>query len=127
METAADGFDRLAKVRLGATLVVLDAEMPGMDGFEVARRIRQDPEFADLPILMVTGLTTQTDRLRAVEVGINDFIAKPFDPTELQLRSATLIRASLAGQALKRHEADLESQVDRRTAALRKGQPDGTP
>ena len=64
--------------------------MPGMDGFEVARRIRGDGEVGDVPIIMATALTDKAVRLRAVEAGANDFIAKPVDRTELRVRTASL-------------------------------------
>jgi putative two-component system response regulator len=116
---ACDGVEALAKLPLSADLVLLDVRMPGLDGFEVARRIRADPVHGDLPIIMVTGLDSREDRLRAVEVGVNDFISKPFELTELQVRSASLLRLKEATDALKRHRADLEQTVAKRTAELR--------
>ncbi len=120
VEVARDGVEALAKLRLQFDLILLDAEMPGMDGFEVARHIRQDPEFADLPILMVTGQSTKSARLRAVEAGVNDFIAKPCDLIELRVRSASLLKSKDAADALKRRHADLEHAVASRTADLRR-------
>src|SRR5947209_1852627 len=68
-EVAADGFAALASLHAGVDLVLLDLMMPGLDGFAVARKIRADPSFADLPILMVTALTGKEERLCAVEAG----------------------------------------------------------
>jgi putative two-component system response regulator len=119
VEVACDGIEALAKLPLGADLVLLDARMPGLDGFEVARRIRADPDCADLPIIMVTGLDSREDRLRAVEAGVNDFIAKPFELTELRVRTESLLRLKEATDALKRHRAELEQTVTKRTADLR--------
>ena len=119
VELAADGIEALAKLPLDPDLVLLDAEMPGLDGFEVARRIRADPEYLDLPIIMVTGLDSREDRLRAVEAGVNDFISKPFDLTELRVRCTSLLRLKGATDALKRQHADLEQVVAKRTADLR--------
>ena len=120
VELARDGVEALAKLRLEVDLVFLDAEMPGMDGFEVARRIRNDPAFSDLPIIMVTGLGSTKDRLRAVEAGVNDFITKPFEVTELRVRSASLLKMKETADALKRHRAELEQAVERRTVELRR-------
>jgi response regulator RpfG family c-di-GMP phosphodiesterase len=78
-ESAENGFEALAKLKLDIDLVLLDVMMPGMDGYEVARRIREDPKTREIPIIMVTALTNRSDRLRAVEAGVNDFIAKPAD------------------------------------------------
>lgn len=119
VKVARDGVEALAKLKLDIDLVILDAAMPNMDGFEVAERIRADPDCLDLPIIMVTGLDSKADRLRAVEVGVNDFISKPFEIPELQLRSAWLLKLKEAHDAIKRHHAELERTVDKRTAALR--------
>lgn len=94
VEVARDGFDALAKLPLGADLVLMDAEMPGLDGFEVTRRIRSDPAQRDLPILMVTGMDSPEDRARAAEAGVTDFITKPYEVAELQARCAALLRAA---------------------------------
>lgn len=120
VESARDGVEGLAKLPLGVDLVLLDVVMPGMDGFEVCRRIRRDPFGADVPVIMVTSLTTRDDRLRAVEAGANDFIAKPVDETELRIRSASLLKMKEAQDALKRNQAHLEEVVEQRTASLRK-------
>ncbi len=120
VELARDGLEALAKLELDVDLVLLDAEMPGMDGFEVAQRIRHDPRLIDLPIIMVTGLDAKEDRLRAVEAGVNDFISKPFEINELRLRSQWLLKLKEASDLLKRHQADLERTVEKRTAALRR-------
>ena len=119
-ETAQDGLEALAKIELDIDLVLLDAEMPGMDGFAVTRRIRQDPRLIDLPIIMITGLGDKEDRLRAVEAGVNDFISKPFEIHELRLRSQWLLKLKDASDLLKRHQADLERTVKKRTGALRR-------
>ncbi|MBM3300821.1 MAG: response regulator, partial [Deltaproteobacteria bacterium] len=78
-EMAQDGFEALAMLRPGLDLVLLDVMLPGIDGFEVARRIRQDPQCGDVPIIMVTALSGKQDRLAAVEAGANDFVTKPID------------------------------------------------
>ena len=87
VEVAADGAEAMALLTPLTDLVVLDAQMPNVDGFEVARLIREDPSVAEVPIVMVTGLAGREDRLRAFDLGINDFITKPVDPQELRLRA----------------------------------------
>ncbi|MBI3946908.1 MAG: response regulator [Armatimonadetes bacterium] len=118
-EEACDGFEALAKLKLGPDAVLVDLMMPGMDGFEVTRRIRQDPQGALIPIIVVTGLAGREDRLRAVEAGASDFIAKPVDTTELRVRLSSLLKMKEAQDALRRYQAELEETVERRTAALR--------
>ena len=63
VELAEDGFQALSMIKLGFDLVLLDITMPGMDGFEVARRIREQFDIQELPICMVTGLTGREERL----------------------------------------------------------------
>lgn len=118
VESASDGFVALEKLKTGFDLVLLDVMMPGMDGFEVVRRIRDDPEFGDIPIIMVTVLDDRDTRLRAVQAGVNDFIAKPVDRIEVTVRVASLLRMKKAQDTIKRHQAELEETIDKRTAAL---------
>jgi len=100
-------------------LILLDIMMPGMDGYEVAAQIRSNPKTCDIPIMMVTALDGKEDRLRAVRAGANDFIAKPIDQVELRVRMQSLLKMKEAQDAIKRHRAELETEVERRTAALR--------
>jgi putative two-component system response regulator len=119
VETAADGLDGLAKLGLNPDLVMLDADMPGLDGYDVTSRIRNDPVWADLPIVMITGLNGRAARLRAIEAGVNDFITKPVDLAELRLRTTWLLRMKASTDRLRESERALEAQVAARTAALR--------
>ncbi len=118
-ELAHDGEEALRMLEAGIDLVIVDARMPGISGFELTRRIRSDTRYFDLPIVMVTGLDSKEDRLHAVEAGVNDFISKPFDVSELRLRSTWLLRMKEARDALKRHRAELEHAVEDRTVELR--------
>ena len=122
VETAQDGIEALSKLDLDIDLVLLDIKMPGMDGFETARRIRESPEHQDLPVIMVTELTSREDRLRAVEVGADDFIAKPLDFTEIRIRIASLLRKKEVQNELKRRREELEETVKERTAALQESE-----
>lgn len=119
VEEAEDGEGALALLKLDFDLVMLDVEMPGMDGFELARRIREGASPHDLPIIMVTGLTGKEDRLRAVEAGANDFISKPVDMTELRVRTTSQLQIKEQHDEIRRRESELESLVEKRTSALR--------
>ena len=119
IETAADGIEALSKLPLDIDLVILDAEMPHVDGFEVARRIRSSPATGHVPIMMVTGLTRPEDHARALEVGINDFITKPVDPSALELRARWLVEFKSTMDALKEQKSVLVEKVEQRTAGLR--------
>jgi putative two-component system response regulator len=120
VETARDGLEALAKLALGVDLVLLDVMMPGLDGYEVARRVRADARTADLPIILVTVLDSREDRVKAIQAGASDFIAKPVDKTELLVRISSQLRLKEAQDALKRSQAGLEEQVARRTDELRR-------
>jgi len=119
VEIASDGIEAIAKVGLGIDLVLTDAHMPNMDGFEVARRIRATRSSDELPIVMVTSLEAREDRLRAYEAGINDFINKPVDHTELKLRLKWLLELKSARDQLRAHKVTLENTVAQRTHELR--------
>lgn len=74
--------------------MVLDVRMPGMTGYEVCERIRQDPEFSALPVIMVTALSLVEERIKGIEAGATDFITKPFNKKELLARlHASLLMA----------------------------------
>jgi putative two-component system response regulator len=120
VESARDGIEGLAKLQLGIDLVLLDVVMPGLDGFDVCRRIRQDPAGRDVPVIMVTSLATREHRLHAVEAGANDFIAKPVDETELRVRTTSLLKLKAAQDELKRYHTHLETMCEERTVSLRK-------
>ena len=89
-------------------LVLLDILMPGMDGYEVCRRIREDPDTAFLPVVMVTASDTQ-QKLRAIEAGADDFITKPFDQGELLARVKSLVRVKRYQDTIRRQADELEA------------------
>jgi DNA-binding response OmpR family regulator len=73
-------------------LILLDVMMPGMDGFEVCRRLREYPPLADVPVIMLTALDDRDSRLRGIEAGADDFVSKPYDRMELRARVRTITR-----------------------------------
>jgi DNA-binding response OmpR family regulator len=89
---AADGEAALAIIdRSRPDLVVLDVMLPGLDGLEVCRRVRAESGSA-LPIIMLTALGSESDRVVGLELGADDYVAKPFSPRELVLRAASVLR-----------------------------------
>ncbi len=101
--TAASGEEGLQALQENQPdLVLLDILMPGMDGYEVCRRIREDPATAFLPVVMITASGDQEKR-RALETGADDFVTKPFDQTELLARVRSLVR-------IKQHHDTIERQ-----------------
>jgi DNA-binding response OmpR family regulator len=73
-------------------LILLDVMMPGLDGFEVCRRLRADAVLGEVPIILLTALDDRTARLRGIEAGADDFVSKPFDRVELRARVQTIMR-----------------------------------
>lgn len=92
---AADGAGALDAVRQGGTdLLVLDVMMPGLDGLEVCRRLRLH---SDVPIVLLTALGSEQDRVVGLEIGADDYVTKPFSPRELVLRVDSILRRSVGG------------------------------
>ena len=90
---AADGLAALQlAAKIPPDLVLLDVMMPGMDGFEVCRRLRADACLAEVPVIMVTASDDQAARLAGLEAGADDFITKPFNHAELRARVRTIAR-----------------------------------
>ena len=95
--TATSGAEALEKVEAEAPdLVLLDVMMPGMDGFEVCTKIKENPELAHIPVVMVTALTDAEDKVRGLESGADDFLSKPINDTALMARVRSLVRLKMA-------------------------------
>lgn len=118
--SAADAVSMDAAMKVGQfDLVVLDVMMPGEDGLSVCRRLRSQ---GDIPILMLTALGDETDRIVGLEVGADDYLPKPFNPRELLARIKAILRRSdrteMAGGSLAGHRLAFDRWVldtDRRT------------
>jgi DNA-binding response OmpR family regulator len=74
--------------------VVLDKVMPKLDGFEVVRRLREHDQTQDLPIVMLTGRSQEDDVLGGLELGVDEYMSKPFSPRELSVRVTRLLKRS---------------------------------
>jgi putative two-component system response regulator len=93
VRTAHDGVSALKAVRAAPPdLVLLDVQMPGMDGYEVCQRIKASPKGSLLPVVMITALDHSTDRVRALDSGADDFMSKPVDRVELVARVRSALR-----------------------------------
>jgi DNA-binding response OmpR family regulator len=89
---ALDGEQAMAKLdEARPDIVVLDAMMPTLDGFEVLRRIKENPRLSSLPVLMLTARKQERDIVAALELGASDYLVKPFNPEELLARLARIL------------------------------------
>ncbi|CAL8974800.1 Transcriptional regulatory protein WalR [Cellulomonas sp. T2.31MG-18] len=115
----ADGEQALdAMRRTRADLVVLDLMLPGIDGLEVCRRLRQD---GDVPVIMLTALGAETDRIMGLALGADDYVTKPFSPRELALRVDSVLRRAgqqAAPEAEVLTDGDLVVEPAKRSATL---------
>jgi two-component system phosphate regulon response regulator PhoB len=109
----ADGEEALMMARESAPdLVILDWMIEGLSGIEVCRRLRRMAETANVPIIMLTARGEESDRIRGLETGADDYVTKPFSPRELVARVKAVlrrVRPALAGELLK--FADLEMDI----------------
>ena len=94
--TATSGEEALTRIQNDSPdIVLLDVMMPGMDGFEVCRRIKENPAHAHIPVVMVTALTDSSDRVRGLQAGADDFLSKPVNDTALMARVRSLVRLKM--------------------------------
>ena len=112
--TAADGLEALDTVEKEVPdLILLDINMPRMDGFEVIKQIRADKATEFIPIVMITALRdTRENRIRSIEAGADDFIEKPFDSLEVLARVRSLLRVKEYQDTLAKHNARLEEDLE---------------
>jgi len=94
--TATSGEEALRRVEQDSPdIILLDVMMPGMDGFEVCKKIKTNPAHAHIPVVMVTALTDSEDRVRGLEAGADDFLSKPVNDTALMARVRSLVRLKM--------------------------------
>ena len=95
VQSARDGYEALRLIEeRPPDLVVLDLMLPGIDGLEVCRRLR---ERWPIPVVMLTALGDETDRLAGFEIGADDYVTKPFSPRELAMRVRSVLRRARGG------------------------------
>jgi DNA-binding response OmpR family regulator len=114
VECVHDGYEALRRIsEQQPDLVVLDLMLPGIDGLEVCRRLR---ERWPIPVVMLTALGDETDRLAGFEIGADDYVTKPFSPRELAMRVRSVLRRSrsaLPADMQEGRQADPEILTDR--------------
>src|SRR6059036_64739 len=117
--TAASGAEALVKVeKEQPALVLLDVMMPGMSGYDVCRKIRQNPATSMLPVIMVTALDPTQERVKGIDAGADDFLTKPINQPELLARVKSLLRIKLLQDELAEWSRTLERRVEQQLAQL---------
>jgi two-component system phosphate regulon response regulator PhoB len=116
VEGAGSGREALEALRRSRPdLVVLDLMLPDVSGTDLCRKLRRDPEFADIPIIMLTAKAEEVDRVVGFELGADDYVTKPFSPPELVLRVGAVLRRRLdeGGAGASLEHAGLRLDVER--------------
>ncbi|HWK66506.1 MAG TPA: PleD family two-component system response regulator [Rhizobiaceae bacterium] len=120
--TASNGPEAIETCENGKVdVVLLDVMMPGMDGFEVCRRLKSDPATAYIPVVMITALDQVSDRVRGLEAGADDFLTKPVNDLQLMTRVKSLVRLKMLTDELRLRASTtrnigLEELLSRRNA-----------
>jgi putative two-component system response regulator len=108
VDTAPDGQQALEEFRHShPDLVLLDVNMPVVNGFDVCRQIKSDPETRLTPVIMITGLRARDDRVRGIQAGADDFLSKPIERNELMARVRSLLSLKAFTDELERAESVL--------------------
>lgn len=116
VESVTRGEDALASVdRDPPDVILLDIVMPGMNGFEVCRRLKQNPETQHIPVVIITGMADKETNVKAVNCGADDFLIKPFDRILLEARIKTSSTTKLLQDRLLEYKNELEQKVIQRT------------
>jgi EAL domain-containing protein (putative c-di-GMP-specific phosphodiesterase class I)/DNA-binding NarL/FixJ family response regulator len=122
---AIDGVDAIAQLaKTEVSLVLLDVSMPRLDGLAVIRRLRSEEATARLPIILVAGAAAESDRVRGLDVGADDYLTKPISPKELVARARAHIRVSESWQQTVRRSLEIRRSV---SGILRHVPRQGTP
>jgi phosphate regulon transcriptional regulator PhoB len=125
VDSASDGETALTKVRKGKyDLAVLDLMLPGIQGMELCRILRNDSKTARLPIIMLTAKGEEVDRILGLEMGADDYMTKPFSPRELIARVKAVLRRSTEKPVHEKilKTGDIEIDTERYTVSI-KGKP----
>ncbi|GAB4442851.1 MAG: response regulator [bacterium] len=119
-ETAKSGIEGIKKAKeFKPDLIFLDIVMPGMDGFQVCRILKEDPETARIPIVMITSLSDEESRIKGLAEGANEFLTKPVNRTELLVRTKNLLKVKEYEDFLLNYNKILEAKVEEKTRDLK--------
>jgi DNA-binding response OmpR family regulator len=125
VDSVADGRRALELLRGGSYgLLILDLQLPGLDGLSICTELRRDKRTSSLPIVMLTARGDEADRVVGLEVGADDYVVKPFSPKELVARVRALLRRADRREADEEPIGTGELEIDRaRHTVLLRGEP----
>lgn len=119
-DTAKNGMEALQKTReFSPDLILLDIMMPGMSGYEVCRRLKEDPSTQHIPVVMVTALDDEESRIKGLEASANDFLSKPVNNAELMVRARNLLKVKEFEDFLSDYNKILANEVAEKTRELK--------
>ena len=115
----SNGNECIAQVKeTPPDLILMDVRMPEMDGITACQILKSNPSTMPIPIVIITGLRGGPEKMKALEAGVDDFLNKPVDLTELQARVKSLLRVKAYNDLMMDYQAQLESEVAKRTDEL---------
>ena len=113
------GLEALEKARgFHPDMIITDVVMPGMDGFEVTRRIKQDPSTTHVPVIIITSLTDRDSKVKGLESGADELLNKPLDETEFRIRVRNILKVKRYEDYLLEHGKMLEGEVKAKSLLL---------
>jgi CheY-like chemotaxis protein len=120
VETAASGAEDIARVKEGhPDTILLDINMPGMDGFEVCQRLKSDEEIRHIPVILLTGMLKDSNsRIKGLNTGADAFLTKPIGEAELVSQVNAMLRIKKSEDLLRKQKDVLETMVQERTRKL---------
>lgn len=118
--TAKSGIEGIKRAKeLKPDLIFLDVVMPGLDGFQVCKILKEDPDTSRIPVVMVTSLSDEESRIKGLEEGANEFLTKPVNRIELLVRTKNLMKVKEYEDFLSQYNRILESKIEEKTKDLK--------
>ena len=122
LEYAKSGSEGLAKIpSFNPEILIVDLKLPEIDGFEILERLRRDPKFSHTPVIVITSKDELSEKLKAFELGADDYVVKPFQPEELIARMGILARRGRAIQMARREVTEKKLSTVLTVHSLRGG------
>ncbi|MGR3319648.1 MAG: HD domain-containing phosphohydrolase [Candidatus Anammoxibacter sp.] len=117
---ACDGLDAMKKIKeFSPDVILTDVNMPNMNGFELLKQLRENEDTKTIPVVMVTALNEIKMRVKAIELGVDDFLGKPMDILELRARIKSLLKVKAYNDHLRDYQKELETEVEKRTKEVK--------